>query len=254
MHDRRSALRVALGTAAALCPLCRAGSAEAAEASWSYEGERGPDAWGKLLPEFQACSAGREQTPIDLKDSIRAEPGLLSYAYKRMPVRIVNNGHTIQINCPAGSQAQIAGQTYDLLQYHFHHPSEHVLSGQRFQLELHLVHRGKAGELAVVGVFIRPGQANAALQSLWSVMPAKPGPEKWTSVSVSPDRFLPINSTYFRYYGSLTTPPCSEGVLWTVYREPIEASEAQIRQFAQIFPNNARPLQPLNRRFLLGTL
>ncbi|MBM3532237.1 MAG: carbonate dehydratase [Alphaproteobacteria bacterium] len=254
MHDRRSTLRLALGAAAALCPLCRVGGAEAAEVHWTYEGERGPPAWGKLSPEFQACSNGREQTPIDLKDAIRAEPGLLSYAYKRMPVRALNNGHTIQINCPAGSQAQIAGQTFELLQYHFHHPSEHVLAGQRFQLELHLVHRNKAGELAVIGVFIRAGQANQTLQSIWSVMPTRPGPEKWTSVSVNPDRLLPANSTYFRYYGSLTTPPCSEGVLWTVYREPIEASEAQIRQFAQIFPNNARPVQPLNRRFLLGTL
>ncbi|MSP48746.1 MAG: carbonic anhydrase [Alphaproteobacteria bacterium] len=251
MHDRRSALRLAFGGFAALCPLCR--SADAAEVKWEYQGELGPQAWGKLSPEFQACSMGREQTPIDLKDGIKAEPGMLSFAYKRMPVRILNNGHTIQVNCPAGSQVEIAGQTYDLLQYHFHHPSEHILSGQRFQLELHFVHKNKAGELAVVGVFIRPGQANPALQSLWSVMPAKAAPEKWTSVSLNPDRLLPANSTYFRYHGSLTTPPCSEGVLWTVYRESIEASEAQIRQFAQLFPNNSRPIQPLNRRFLLAT-
>lgn len=253
MHDRRSALRLAFGAAAALCPLCKAGGARAAEVHWEYEGKNGATEWGKLSPEFQACSMGREQTPIDLKDSIKSEVGMLSFAYKRMPVRILNNGHTIQVNCPAGSQAQIGNQTYDLLQYHFHHPSEHILSGQRFELELHLVHKNKAGELAVVGVFIKPGAANAALQSLWAVMPAKEGPEKWTSVSLSPDRLLPPNSTYFRYYGSLTTPPCSEGVLWTVYREPIEASEAQLRQFAQLFPNNARPVQPLNRRFLLTT-
>lgn len=253
MHDRRSALRLAFGAAATLCPLCRSGGAAAAEVHWDYEGANGPEAWGKLSPEFQACSMGREQTPIDLKNGIRAEPGIISYAYKRMPVRILNNGHTIQVNCPAGSQAQIAGQTYDLLQYHFHHPSEHILSGQRFELEMHLVHRNKAGELAVIGIFIRAGQANQTLQSIWQVMPTKASPEKWTSVSVNPDRLLPPNSTYFRYYGSLTTPPCSEGVLWTVYREPIEASEAQLKQFAQIFANNARPIQPLNRRFLLAT-
>ncbi len=253
MHDRRSALRVAFGAAAALCPLCTTGGAAAAGVKWSYEGEGGPPAWGKLSPEFQACSAGREQTPIDLKEGIKSETGMLSLAYKRMPVRIVNNGYTIQVNCPTGSQVQIGSQTYDLLQYHFHHPSEHILSGRRFELELHFVHKNKAGELAVAGVFIRAGAANATLQSLWSVMPAKAGPEKWTSVSLNPDRLLPANSTYYRYYGSLTTPPCSEGVLWTVYKEPIEASEAQIKQFAALFPNNARPVQPLNRRFLLSS-
>ncbi len=253
MHDRRSALRVAFGAAATLCPLCTAGGAAAAGVKWSYEGEGGPPVWGKLAPEFQACSAGREQTPIDLKEGIKAETGMLSYAYKRMPARILNNGHTIQVNCLAGSQVQIGSQTYDLLQYHFHHPSEHILAGQRFELELHLVHRNKAGDLAVAGVFIRAGAANATLQSLWSVMPAKAGPEKWTSVSLNPDRLLPTNSIYYRYYGSLTTPPCSEGVLWTMYKEPIEASEAQIRQFAALFPNNARPVQPLNRRFLLSS-
>lgn len=253
MHDRRSALRLAFGAAAALCPLCTAGGARAAEVKWGYEGEGGPAAWGKLAPDFRACSAGNQQTPIDLRDGIKAETGMLSYAYKRMPVRILNNGHTIQVNCLAGSQVQVGSQTYDLLQYHFHHPSEHILAGQRFELELHLVNRNKAGELAVVGVFIRAGAANPAIQSLWSVLPARPGPEKWTSVSLNPDRLLPTNSTYYRYHGSLTTPPCSENVLWTVYREPIEASEAQIRQFAQIFPNNARPVQPLNRRFLLSS-
>jgi carbonic anhydrase len=251
MQDRRSALRLVLGATAALCPLCRTGTA--AEAKWSYEGDTGPGAWGRLAPEYQACSAGREQTPIDLRDAIRAEPGMLSIAYKRMPVRILNNGHTIQINCLPGSQARIGAETWDLVQYHFHHPSEHILAGERFQLELHLVHRNAAGGLAVIGVLVRGGQANATLQSIWSVIPARPGPERWTSVSVNPDRLLPANSTYFRYFGSLTTPPCSEGVLWTVYREPIEASEAQIRQFAQIFPNNARPIQPLNRRFLLSS-
>ena len=102
-------------------------------------------------------------------------------------------------------------------------------------------------------VFIRTVAANAMLQSLWSVMPAKPGPEKWTSVSLNPDRLLPTNSIYYRYCGSLTTPPCSEGVRWTMYKEPIEASEAQIRQFAALFPNNAGPVQPLNRRFRMSS-
>lgn len=254
MHDRRSAFRLAFGAAASLCPLCRAGGARAEESNWDYDTKEGPAAWAKLSPEWRACSGRIEQTPVDLKEGIRAQLGLFSFAYKRMPVRIVNNGHTIQVNCPPGSsQVQIDRDTYELVQYHFHRPSEHVIAGQRFAMELHLVHRHKDGHLGVVAVLIRQGAANAALQSLWSVMPAKAGPEKWTSVSLNPDRLLPPNSTYYRYYGSLTTPPCSEGVLWTVFKEPIEASEAQIRQFAGLYPNNSRPTQQIHRRFLLSS-
>jgi carbonic anhydrase len=250
--DRRSALRFGIAAAAALCPLCRIGDARAASGiTWSYEGPNGTDEWGKLSPDFQACSASREQTPIDLKDGIRAEPGELAFAYQAAPVRILNNGHTIQVNCDAGSKALIVRESYDLLQYHFHHPSEHILEGKRFALELHLVHRNAAGQLAVVGVFIQAGEENPALQALWSVMPTTAGAEQATNVSVNPGRLLPANRTYFRYFGSLTTPPCSDGVLWTMFKEPISASEEQILQFAKLFPMNARPVQPLHRRFLL---
>lgn len=252
MLSRRAALRSIFGTAAMACPLCQAGGAHATSTPQSsYDSHQGREAWAKLSPEWRACSDRIEESPVDLKDAIKAELGLLSFAYKRMPVRIVNNGHTIQVNCPTGSQAQIGRETYDLIQYHFHHPSEHILAGQRFELELHLVHRDKSGHLAVIGVFIRSGAANAALQSLWTVLPPKAGPEKWTSVTLNPDRLLPANSSYYRYYGSLTTPPCSDGVLWTMFKEPLQASEAQIRQFAQLYPNNSRPVQPVNRRFLL---
>lgn len=250
--NRRSALRLGIAATAALCPLCRIGDARAAgSAAWAYEGPNGANEWGKLSPEFQACSTSREQTPIDLTGSIRAEPGELAFAYRAAPIRILNNGHTIQVNCDPGSKALIGRHSYDLLQYHFHHPSEHILEGKRFALELHLVHRNEAGQLAVVGVFIQAGAENPALQAVWSVMPAQAGAEQATSVSANPDRLLPANRTYFRYHGSLTTPPCTDGVLWTMFKEPITASEAQILQFARLFPMNARPVQPLHRRFLL---
>ncbi|MBM3548542.1 MAG: carbonate dehydratase [Alphaproteobacteria bacterium] len=253
MHDRRSALRAALGAAAALSPL-GAAAQTASEPAWSYEGSSGPSEWAKLSPEFQACGAGLAQSPIDLRGAVRADLPGLSFAYKRMPVRILNTGRTIRVNCLPASQVQIGELTFELTHYQFRNPSEHLIAGERFAMELQLFHRAKSGEIAMIGVLIRAGAANQTLQSIWSVLPPRPAPEKWTSVSVNPDRLLPANSTYFRYYGSLTAPPCTEGVLWTVYREPIEASEAQIKQFAQIFANNARPVQPINRRFLLGTL
>jgi carbonic anhydrase len=137
------------------------------------------------------------------------------------------------------------------VQFHFHHPSEHLLSGKPFDLEGHLVHRASTGDLAVLGVFIKPGARNAALQPIWDAMPPSEAPERNAGGAFDPSALLPKDSSYFRYMGSLTTPPCSEGLTWTVFREPIEASPEQIRQFAALFPNNARPVQGRNRRFVI---
>ena len=255
---RRSFLTMAVGAAAA-CPLCLlAASRQGAEAQavhtaphWDYTGAAAPERWGNLSPDFRVCSLGMEQTPVDLTGAIRAEAGAVEPNFQPMPLRIVNNGHTIQVNCPPGSTTKINGATYDLAQFHFHHPSEHLLNGSRFDLECHFVHRNAAGDLAVVGVFLRPGAANAALEPIWQAMPAKEGPEVQTAATIRPADLLPRDRAYFRYFGSLTTPPCSEGVLWTVYRDPIEISREQVVRFAQLFPANARPVMPLNRRFLL---
>ena len=249
-------------TAAAFCPLC--GPALAADPAlgaphptgspphWGYEGANGPTHWGELSADFRTCSIGMQQTPIDLAGAIKAQPGPLRIDYRPMPLRVVNNGHTIQVNTPPGNRLQIAGKTYELLQFHFHHPSEHLLAGKAFDLECHFVHRAADGALAVIGVFIRPGAANASLTPIWQAMPTAPGPEKAVSgVTVDTAGLLPKHQAYYRYFGSLTTPPCSEGITWTVFRTPVHASHAQIRRFAALFPMNARPVQPLNRRFLL---
>ena len=145
----------------------------------------------------------------------------------------------------------LAGKKYELLQFHFHHPSEHLLAGKPFDLECHFVHRSAAGDLAVVGVFIKPGASNMALQPVFDAMPAKATPETKVAATVDTAALLPKSGSYFRYMGSLTTPPCSEGLTWTVFKEPIEASPEQIRQFASLFSNNARPVQGRNRRFLI---
>ncbi len=256
---RRQALVALLGAGATLaCPLCRAGAEESAGAHaaphWTYEGAGGPEAWGGLSADFKVCTLGMEQTPIDLKAAIRAQTGLVEPSFQPMPLTILNNGHTIQVNCAAGSRTMISGEAFELLQFHFHHPSEHLLAGKPFELELHFVHKSAAGRLAVLGVFIRLGQENAALAPIWAAMPDQAGEPVTAGATIDPAALLPLGRQYFRYHGSLTTPPCSEGVLWTVYTDPIEASADQIRRFAALFPVNARPVQPLNSRFLLESL
>ena len=258
--DRRRALRVFAGAATiAACPICRAPAEEKKPeahggAHWTYDGEAGPEAWGDLSADFKVCSLGMEQTPIDLKGTIRAETGLVEPSFQQMPLTVLNNGHTIQVNCAPGSRTMISGRPFDLVQFHFHHPSEHLLSGKAFEMELHFVHKSAEGRLAVLGVFIRPGEEHAGLTPIWAAMPREAGEPQKIGTSIEPAKLLPAERKYFRYKGSLTTPPCSEGVLWTVFRDPIEASSDQIRQFAELFPVNARPVQSLNSRFLLESM
>lgn len=254
--DRRMLIRGALA-----CACCvKAGIAVASDTPshgaaaaphWSYEGDGNPVKWGELQSDFKMCQLGLEQTPIDLTNGIRGDVGAVDYDYKPLPLRIVNNGHTIQLNADPGSACVIAGIRYELLQFHLRHPSEHLLAGKGFDLECHFVHRSAAGALAVTGVFIRPGSANAALKTFFESMPAKEGPELKVDGSIDIAAMLPKSGGYFRYMGSLTTPPCSEGLTWTVHKEPVEASVEQIQRFAALFPANARPLQKRNRRFVI---
>lgn len=229
-------------------------SSAGSPAHWSYEGSGGPEKWGELQPDFKVCQLGVEQTPIDLGNGIRGEVGSIEYDYKPLPLRMVNNGHTIQVNADAGSACVIGQTRYELLQFHFHHPSEHLLAGKGFDLECHFVHKSSAGALAVTGVFIRSGAENAALKSFFESMPAKEGPEQRSAGSIDIAAILPKTEGFFRYMGSLTTPPCSEGLTWTVHKLPVEASTEQIRRFAALFPNNARPIQKRNRRFLIDAI
>lgn len=255
--NRRQVLK-AIGATVA-CPICAAlgGGASAALAAegahWSYEGAEGPDGWGALTPENGVCTLGKEQSPVNLMDPVAAEIGSIATEYRAQPLRIINNGHTIQVNRQHGDRIYLSGRRYDLLQIHFHTPSEHAIDGRRLDMEAHFVHRAPGtGELAVLGVFIMKGREHPAIEMLWRSMPLQAGPEVYVDQSLfDPSNLLPPSRRYWRYQGSLTTPPCSETVNWTVLKTPIEASEAQIKRFASLFPMNARPIQPLNRRYLL---
>lgn len=222
---------------------------------WGYVGEAGPDHWSELSPEFRVCGLGQAQSPIDLHHPIPATLSPITLSYQAVPLKLINNGHTIQVTIDDGNTLELEGKTYTLKQFHFHHPSEHTVAGASFPMEIHFVHLHGDGSIAVLGVFIKEGAENPYLRSIWEAMPFHES-ETLTvrNAVVNPSDLLPNEGDTFRYYGSLTTPPCSEIVSWLVFQTPIEASRAQIERFNLIFANNARPVQPQNRRIVLESL
>lgn len=234
----------------AACPLC-ATLARAADVHWSYEGHGGPEEWGQLEGAFKSCAIGTQQSPINLEGAVEAAGSGPVLAWKPDAFKVVNNGHTIQADATGtGSTATLGGKTYTLAQFHFHAPSEHALNGKRTAMEAHFVHAAPDGSLLVVGVFMVPGKANAAFSTLMAAAPKTTGSEV-LKAPLDPSGLLPAGRASYRYEGSLTTPPCSEVVDWNVFAEPLEVAEADIATFRAIFPMNARPLQAVNRRFLL---
>lgn len=224
-------------------------AAEPQPAHWTYEGEEGPEYWGELDPNYATCSGGTEQSPIDVVGAEGSDLADIDFTYGSVsPLHIVNNGHTIQVNVPEGNSIVLDGTTYDLLQFHFHTPSEHAIDGQTEAMELHLVHKAEDGTLAVVGVLLREGAEHAGLKPVFEAMPVMAGPEQEVTGTVDLAALLPETRTTFRYMGSLTTPPCSEGVHWNLFNEPAEVSAAQVEAFRKIFELDARPVQPLNDR------
>jgi carbonic anhydrase len=198
------------------------------------------------------CSSGTQQSPVDLVGPVSAQQPRLDIRWSKRPNTIVNNGHTIQLNFAAGDTLKVGDRSYALTQFHFHHPSEHLFDGKVFAMEAHFVHAAADGGLAVVGVFMAPGRANAVFNKIVSTMPAEEGPPVPVDPTIDPNGLLPARRAYYRYEGSLTTPPCSETVDWLVLADRIEVSEADIARFAKLYPMNARPVQNRNRRFILS--
>ena len=245
-------------------------SSHSEQAEWGYGVENGPVAWGQLSPEYALCAVGMHQSPIDLVNPTSAALPAIAFNYQPTALRIQNNGHTIVVaSSPENSIEVDNGHTivvasspensievdstrYELLQFHFHAPSEHTVAGQSFAMEMHLVHQNEDGALAVIGVLIERGGEHTAFNSLWAHLPSTPGAvQQIEQVAIDAGALLPSARSYYRYDGSLTTPPCSEGVQWFVLTTPIELSEAQIATFAAIVHGNNRPVQPLNGRQLL---
>lgn len=235
------------------CSLLFAGCSSAHDATphWAYEGDGGPPHWGELAAEYTICGSGIEQSPVDLTVTRnRAGDGLIT-AYARSPLRVVNNGHTIQFNHEPGSSLTVGGKQYELLQFHFHAPSEHTVEAAHHSLEFHLVHGSRDGQLAVIGVMVEEGTENEMFGRLIDHLPYERTSTVTTDdVLIDPAAMLPSTERFFHYTGSLTTPPCSESVEWFVLREPIELSRAQIAAFERAYFGNNRPVQPLNARTL----
>jgi carbonic anhydrase len=223
-----------------------------AQHHWGYEGEAGPANWSKLDPKNVMCALGKNQSPIDLANFVEADLKPLKLDYKAGASEIVNNGHTIQVNYAAGSTLTVDGRSFELKQFHFHAPSENRVGGKQFPLEGHLVHADKDGNLAVVAVMFEDGAANPVLEKAWAAMPAKAGGKAPLPAGINVTAMLPADKDYYRFNGSLTTPPCSEGVWWLVAKKPATVSKAQVEKFSKTvgFANN-RPIQARNARPVL---
>jgi carbonic anhydrase len=247
--QRRQVLKLFAGLA--LCPLC-ASTGSASTSLWSYEGATGPEKWGGLDAADAACSAGGQQSPIDISAPISARQPPLGIDWRARPDTIVNNGHSIQLDIAEGGTLHIGERRYVFKQLHFHHPSEHLIEGKRFAMEAHFVHAGTDG-LAVIGVLMVPGKPNATFKRIVSTIPRDQGSPVPADPVIDPAELLPTRRAYYHYEGSLTTPPCSETVDWIVLADPIEVDEDDIARFAELYPMNARPVQDRHRRFILSS-
>ena len=223
---------------------------------WTYDGATGADHWGALDPDYAVCNSGRQQSPIDIRDAVKAGLPALHFDFRSEPLKyLINNGKTIRVNyhdTPGAGSFLIAGGTrYQLTQFHFHHPSEDTVNGRPYAMEVHLMLQSSDGKAAGVTVFLKAGEPNATVQKLWDHMPPTEGKEQEVAgVDIDPASLLPRDTAYYMYTGSVTAPPCTEGVTWFVLKTPVEISPAQIAAFAKLYPHDVRPVQPLNGRIV----
>ncbi|MDH5185312.1 MAG: carbonic anhydrase family protein [Gammaproteobacteria bacterium] len=222
------------------------------EIHWGYTGHNGPQKWGGLNPAYGLCSTGKNQSPIDVKASVDSKLPAIKFSYAGFGKEILNNGHTVQVNYSDANQIELDGVIFKLKQLHFHTPSENHIKGKSYPLEMHLVHASNDGELAVVAVMFEQGQANTALDKAWSQLPIHNGDIHVLKARLAANELLPKNRDYYRFNGSLTTPPCSEGVRWLVMKDAVKISRAQVETFAAVIHGaNNRPLQKHNARIVM---
>ncbi|MFN2243733.1 MAG: carbonic anhydrase [Anaerolineae bacterium] len=219
---------------------------------WTYAGATGPEHWGELDTAFSTCASGVNQSPIDIRSTLDADLPPLRIRYEGRGTEILNNGHTIQVNVAPGSILTLEGTPFELKQFHFHAPSENTVDGESFAMEAQLVHADAEGHLAVMGVLYRLGKENQAMAEMLAYMPHEAGMKQALLSSIDPAGFLPRVGDYYRFNGSLTTPPCTEGVRWVVIKEPLAVSKGQVQAFqAAMHGANNRPVQEVNARPVL---
>ncbi|HKA41289.1 MAG TPA: carbonic anhydrase family protein [Burkholderiales bacterium] len=245
-------VNLAIVSAVTLLTLSQASfAAEDHHPHWSYAGSTGPAKWAKLEQDFGACALGKHQSPIDIHDNAakKADLPAIEFDYKPSPLKIIDNGHTIQVNYASGSSITAGGKKYELLQFHFHKPSEEKINGKPYAMVAHLVHRDSGGQLAVVAVLLKTGAENPFIKTLWANLPKEKETESVVdTVKINVADLLPKDTAYYTFTGSLTTPPCSENVTWFVLKHPETISTDEVARFAKVYPMNARPVQALHGR------
>lgn len=218
---------------------------------WQYSGAHGPEHWGRMRPAWAQCERGQRQSPIDIVAPQRSDLPVLQFQYRPAPLHLVNDGHTVRVRLANGSHLLMGRDKLTLRQFHFHIPGGDRLQGEEFPLAMHFLHKSQAGRLVSLVVLFRQGAENPALAALLPHMPAPgSGEQARAGVSVDPAALLPAGHGYYAYEGSETAPPCTEGVLWLVMKQPQELSAAQLARLGQLFPHNARPVQPLHGRVI----
>jgi carbonic anhydrase len=217
---------------------------------WAYGGEGAPEHWGELKPDFRLCSIGTRQSPVDIRDGIRVDLAPIKFDYRHSGFAVLDNGHTVQVNIEPGNMLEVMGRRYELVQFHFHRPSEERINGRQFDMSAHLVHKDAEGRLAVLAVLLERGIDQPLVQAVWNNLPLEKMEPLKAQGLLDPGQLLPEDRGYYTYMGSLTTPPCSEGVLWMVMRQPVQLSGQQIEVFARLYPMNARPVQQGSGRLI----
>ena len=223
---------------------------DAQAAHWSYAGAGGPETWGQLKPEFATCASGSRQSPIDIRSGVKVDLEPIQFDYRPTGFSVIDNGHTIQVNLASGNSIEVQGRRFELLQFHFHRPSEERVNGRQFDMVVHLVHKDPQGKLAVVAVLLDRGSAQPLVQTVWNNLPLERGVEQPVRTELDMNHLLPADRRYFTYMGSLTTPPCSEGVLWLVLQQPMPVAAEQVNVFSRLYPMNARPIQQASGRLI----
>lgn len=216
-------------------------------ADWGYAEQHRTAHW-----QDSACNEGKMQSPVNITEYAKAEMPPLELMYKSSPLMVMNSGHTVQAKYAPGSVLKVGGKSYGLLQFDFHTPSEHYISGTPYPMEMHLIHQAEDGELAIIAVMLKVGAQNPIIQGIWDNVPEDGLMRTVEDVEYNALGLLPESWSYYRYVGSLTMPPCAENVQWFVMKAPIEISEAQLKAFQNVYPLNARPVQPLNERTIFG--
>lgn len=242
---KQRAAKVAAAEAAAKAPPPRVYGTH-----WSYEGESGPANWSKINSDWAKCSTGNRQSPIDIRDGMKVDLEQIAFDYRPSAFNVTDNGHTVQVAVGPGNYLSVAGRTYELQQFHFHRPAEERVNGKGFEMVVHLVHKDPEGHLAVLALLLERGKPQPTIQTVWNNLPLEKGDTATPSIVLDPNDLLPQRRDYYTFMGSLTTPPCTEGVLWMVMKEPVQASPAQLALFSRLYPFNARPIQASSGRMI----